>query len=55
MRRYFDEGIRLITDGLIRTDGIITDIVPLSKIQEAFDLRNNGGEDTIHVLVDCEA
>lgn len=54
MRRYFEEGVRLITDGLITTDGIITDIVPLSEIQRAFNLRNTGGEDTIHVLVDCE-
>ena len=44
----------MITDGLITTDGIITDIVPLSEIQRAFNLRNTGGEDTIHVLVDCE-
>ena len=54
MRRYFEEGIKLITDGLITTDGIITDIIPLSEIQRAFDLRNAGGENTIHVLVDCE-
>ena len=55
MRHYFHDGIELICDGLIQTDGIITHIVPFSRIQEAFDIRNQAGEDTIHVLVDCEA
>ena len=33
---------------------MVTHRFPLSRIQEAFDVRNACGEDTIHVLVDCD-
>jgi L-iditol 2-dehydrogenase len=54
MRRYFEEGIRMVQDGLVNTHEIVTDIVPLSQIDRAFRLRDAQGTPTIHVLVDCE-
>jgi len=53
MRRFFDEAARMILDGLINTSEMITHRVPLSKIDEAFRIRNDAGR-AIHVLVDCE-
>lgn len=55
MRRYYDEGVRLVLDGLINTSEIVTHKVPLSRINEAFALRDDARNDAIHVLVDCEA
>ena len=54
MRRYFEEGIQMVLDGLVNTSEMITNIVPLSKIQDAFTLRNDKMSGAIHVLVDCE-
>ncbi|MCI3920737.1 alcohol dehydrogenase catalytic domain-containing protein [Paenibacillus sp. TRM 82003] len=53
-RRYFDEGLRLVLDGLINTEEMITDIVPLSEVDRAFKLRNEHRGETIHVMIDCE-
>ena len=53
MRRYFQEGIQLVLDGLIDTHGIITHRVPLTNIAEAFRLRDQKGTGALHVLVDC--
>lgn len=53
-RRYFDEGLRLVQDGLVNTKEMITHIIPLERISEAFELRNNHRGDTLHVMVDCE-
>lgn len=55
MRRFFDEGLRLVAQGLVNTGEMVTHVVPLSRIQEAFDLRNDQYGEAIHVLVDCEA
>jgi threonine dehydrogenase-like Zn-dependent dehydrogenase len=55
MRRFFQEGIQLVLDGLIDTHGIITHRAPLSRIDEAFRLRDEKDSGAIHVLVDCEA
>ena len=55
MRRFFDDSIQLVTDGIINTEEIITDEIPLSKLDEAFRLRDNPPEGTIHVIVDCKA
>ena|SRR5579859_1491510 len=55
MRRFYDEGIRLVLDGLVNTSEIVTHKVPLSRIDEAFALRNDARSEAIHVLVDCEA
>jgi threonine dehydrogenase-like Zn-dependent dehydrogenase len=54
MYRFFKEGISLVTDGLVNTGEFIDRIFPLSKIQEAFDLRNDKSNDVIHILVDVE-
>ena len=55
MRRFYNEGIRLVLDGLVNTSEIVTHHVPLSRIGEAFALRDNARNNAIHVLVDCEA
>ena len=55
MRRFYDEGIRLVLDGLINTSEIVTHHIPLSRIGEAFALRDDARNNAIHVLVDCEA
>lgn len=54
MRNYFQQGIQLVLDGMVNTGEMITDIYPLSRIDEAFRLRDDKTADTIHVLVDCE-
>ncbi|WP_027094410.1 sorbitol dehydrogenase [Cohnella thermotolerans] len=53
-RRYFEEGLRLVTEGLVNTKETITHIFPLENIQEAFKLRNERSGTTIHVMIDCE-
>ena len=54
MRRYFQDGINLVLDGILDTHGIITHRVPLSQIDEAFRLRDEKGTGALHVIVDCE-
>ena len=54
MRRFFDDSIQMVTDGIINTEEIITNEMPLSRIQEAFELRDNPPEGTIHVVINCE-
>ncbi|MFE5318448.1 zinc-binding dehydrogenase [Paenibacillus sp. NPDC056579] len=53
-RRFFDEGLRLVMDGLVNTKEMITHIVPLSEVGEAFRIRNSHQGNTIHVMIDCE-
>jgi threonine dehydrogenase-like Zn-dependent dehydrogenase len=56
MRRFFEEGVKMVLDGVVNTGEMITNIMPLERVSEAFDLRNNksSGCDAIHVLIDCE-
>lgn len=54
MRRFFQEGIQMVMDGMVNTSEMITDYFPLEKIQEAFQLRNNCPKGHIHVVIDCE-
>jgi len=54
MRRFFQESIQLVLDGEVNLGEMIDEIVPLSEIQRAFDLRDAQDNDVIHVLVDCE-
>ena len=54
MRRFFQEGIQMVMDGMVNTGEMITDILPLSEIDKAFALRNNSPDSTIHVVIDCE-
>lgn len=54
MRHFYDEGIELVRDGLVNTGEIVTHRIPLSRIDRAFELRDDCRNDAIHVLVDCE-
>lgn len=54
MRRFFQEGIQMVLDGLVNTSEMVTHQLPLSRIDEAFRIRNESAPETIHVLVDCE-
>ena len=54
MYRYFKEGISLVKDGLVKTHEYIDKIYPLSKIQEAFEDRDNKQNSTIHIVIDIE-
>ncbi len=55
MRRFYEQGTQLVLDGLVNTAEIVTHRIPLSRIGEAFALRDDNRSDAIHVLVDCEA
>lgn len=55
MRRFYTEGVQLVLDGLVNTSEIVTHKIPLSRIEEAFALRDDIHNSAIHVLVDCEA
>jgi L-iditol 2-dehydrogenase len=54
MRRYFQEGVDLVLDGLVNTSEMITDILPLREIDRAFQIRDDTRNEAIHVLIDCE-
>ncbi|MFP4352121.1 MAG: zinc-dependent alcohol dehydrogenase [Puniceicoccaceae bacterium] len=54
MRRFFQESIQLVMDGLVNTHEMVTHTFPLERIQEAFDLRTDKSADAIHVMIDCE-
>lgn len=55
MRRFFQEGVQLVLDGLVNTSEIVTHEVPLRDIDRALALRHDQSNDAIHVLVDCES
>lgn len=55
MRRYFQEGVQMVLDGLVNTAEMITHTFPLSQVDQAFALRDDKSNAAIHVLVDCEA
>ena len=55
MRRYFEESVGMVEDGLVNMKEIVSEKVPLSEIDRAFKLRDDQGNDVIHVLVDCES
>ena len=54
MRRFFEEGVRLVEDGMINTTEMITHVLGLNEIQDAFKLREKHQQDVIHVVIDCE-
>lgn len=55
MRDYFDRGVGLVADGLVNTREMITQVLPLERVQEAFAHRDGSAQsESIHVLVDCE-
>lgn len=53
-RRFFDEGLKLVLDGLVNTKEMITHIVPLKEIKHAFELKRNHSGGVIHVMINCE-
>lgn len=54
MRRFWQEGLQLVKDGLVNTVEMVTHRFPLSRIDEAFKLRNDKKDlESIHVLIDC--
>jgi len=53
-RRFFQEGVQLVADGLVNTGDMVTHTYPLNDIQRAFELRNDQNGEAIHVLIDCE-
>ena len=53
-RRFWDESMRLVESGLVNTTEMVTHTFPLSRIQEAFKLREAHAADVIHVMIDCE-
>ena len=48
-----DETLKLIADGKINTEPLITHTYPLSKIEEAYDLFENKRDGVIKVAVEC--
>ncbi len=54
MRKFFDEGLRLVKSGLVNTSEMVTHILGLSEIQKAFQLREKYQKGVIHVMIDCE-
>jgi len=52
MRRYFQDGLQLALDGLVRSREMITHTFPLERIQEAFELRMDKSADALHILID---
>ncbi len=53
MRRYWDEGLRLVTSGLVNTRDIITHVIEIEDIDHAFQLRDKPDNDVIHVVIAC--
>lgn len=53
-RRFFDQSLRLVLDGLVNTKEMITHVIPLKAITQAFELKRNHSGEVIHVMVNCE-
>jgi threonine dehydrogenase-like Zn-dependent dehydrogenase len=53
MRRFFQEGVQMVLDGLVNTSELVTHTFPLDQIAEAFALRNDQAAGAIHILIDC--
>jgi len=52
-RRLWDEGIRLVTSGIVNTRDIITHVVEIEDVDHAFQLRDRPANDVIHVVIAC--
>ena len=50
-----EETLKLIEEGRINTEPLITHTYPLSKIEEAYDLFENKKDGVIKVVIECEA
>jgi len=53
MRRFFEEGVRMVIDGLVNTSEIIDHIIPIDEIDRAFAIRDSKDSGAIHILIDC--
>jgi L-iditol 2-dehydrogenase len=53
-RRFLQESVELVMDGLVNTREFVTHRFGLDDISEAFRLRDLGGPDVAHVLINCE-
>ncbi len=54
MRRFWQEGLQLVQDGLVNTVEMVTHRYKLEEVAGAFQLRNDKeDEESIHVLIDC--
>jgi Zn-dependent alcohol dehydrogenase len=51
-RRDVERAVDLLAQGAIPVDALITRVVPLSQINDAFDALEGGGE--VKILVDCQ-
>ncbi len=52
-REDFAEAVQLVASGAVPVQRLISDVVPLDRVAEAFDLLSAGG--AMKVLVDCQA
>ena len=48
-----EETLKLIADGKINTEPLITHTYPLSRIDEAYDLFENKRDGVIKVAIEC--
>jgi L-iditol 2-dehydrogenase len=54
MRRFWEEGLQLVRDGLVNTVEMVTHRFPLEEVSQAFNLRDDkSDQESIHVLIDC--
>ncbi|CAH1001259.1 putative zinc-type alcohol dehydrogenase-like protein YdjJ [Neolewinella maritima] len=54
MRRFWQEGLQLVQDGLVNTVDMVTHRFPLARVAEAFHLRDDkAAAGAIHILIDC--
>ena len=52
MSCYYDETLKLIAEGKLDTEPLITHTYPLAKIDEAYDLFENKRDGVIKVAVE---
>jgi 2-desacetyl-2-hydroxyethyl bacteriochlorophyllide A dehydrogenase len=53
-RPDFEEAVRLVADGTIPADALISDVMPLSETPAALG-RLDSGENVVKLLIDCQA
>lgn len=52
--KLFREGRDMVVNGLINTERTVTHTFPLSKVDEAFAMRDKTSGEVIHVMIDCD-
>ena len=53
-RPDFEEAVKLVADGTIPADALISDVMPLSETAAALG-RLDGGENVVKLLIDCQS